>query len=200
STEAVPARDRFAYWREVITQQFVHLRPERVGEGPFYGEIRGHKIGSMFVSEVSAAGQRVFRARAEIARSPVPIYFVNVQTAGTGSFRQGKEEVAVSRGDIFVIDPLREFELGVERPLRQLSVKLPREWIDARMARPDLLAGAVVRRDHPLGRIVASYLINGFETAEQLTAAPAAVGAPPSVQLVAPALGGSASPRPAPFT
>jgi AraC-like DNA-binding protein len=93
---------------------------------------------------------------------------------------------------------LREFELGCEQAFRQLCVKLPREWIDARVARPDLIPGARIRRDHPLSRILASFLVNSFETADSLSPAAGAIIAGHAVELLAQALGESRSSSPAP--
>src|SRR5215813_4765978 len=72
TTEAVRPRERFAYWREVVSQHFVHLRPERVAGGLFHGEIRAKILGGLSVSQVMSGGQRVLRTAAEIARSPAP--------------------------------------------------------------------------------------------------------------------------------
>src|SRR5215831_10987470 len=159
TTQSVRPEDRFAYWREVITQQFVHLRPERVDEKPFHGEIRASLIGGgLSISRIASGGQRVYRTRREIARSPEPLYFVNLQLADEGSFRQGQEEQALRCGDIFVVDAVREFELGCERPFSHVSLKLPQRWLDARLGRPDLAPGALVRRSEPLARLLASVL------------------------------------------
>jgi AraC-like DNA-binding protein len=189
TTAAVGSKERFAYWREVISQHFVHLRPERVSGARFRGgHIEARKIGPVPVSQVTSGGQRVFRTEVEIARSPVPLYFMNIQIGGSGSFRQGPDEVALDRGDIFFVDPLRAFELGCARPFRHLSLKLPREWLEARLARPDRLPGAVIRREHPLARILTGYVLNGFEAATGLAPATAAVMADHIVELAAEAL------------
>src|SRR5207237_10858621 len=73
STEVVRPHERFAYWREVVSQHFVHLRPELTADkNLFHGEIHSERIGDLPVSKVISGGQRVFRTQAEIARSPVP--------------------------------------------------------------------------------------------------------------------------------
>jgi hypothetical protein len=60
STDAVPTQDAFAYWRDVLTQHFIHLRPERIGfpsrecvRGPSaftvgHGKLRAHLVISCF--------------------------------------------------------------------------------------------------------------------------------------------------------
>jgi hypothetical protein len=154
TTEAVRPLERFAYWREVVSRHFVHLRPEQVVCGPFHGEIWAKILGGLSVSQVTSGRQRVLRTTADIARSPAPLYFMNIQVAGAGSFCQGAVERNTSCGDIFFVDPLREFELGCERTFRHVSLKLPREWIDARLACRESIQGALIPAAHLLARIV----------------------------------------------
>ena len=47
TTEAVRPLERFAYWREVVSQHFVHLRPDQVVRGLFHGEIRAKNLGGV---------------------------------------------------------------------------------------------------------------------------------------------------------
>jgi AraC family transcriptional regulator, positive regulator of tynA and feaB len=188
TTDAVGPRERFAYWREVVSQHFVHLRADQVVRGLFHGEISAKNLGGVSVSQVTSGRQRVLRTAADIARSPVPLYFMNIQVAGVGSFRQGAVERSTSCGDIFFIDPLREFELGCERPFRHVSLKLPREWIDARLARREWIQGAVIPAAHPLARLLRHYVATAFDIADSLPPAAAAMMAEHVVDLVAQAL------------
>ncbi len=191
TTEAVPPSQRFGYFRDAASEHF-QLQPERVGEGPFRGEVSAKAIGDLALTHIDSGGMRILRTESDIARAPTPaypIYFVTIQVSGASSFQQASKERLLAGGDICILDPLREFKLDCERPFRQLCVKLPREWIDARLSRPDLLPGAFVRREHPLSRMLASYLINGFETAEMLTPAAGAIIAGHAVELLAQALG-----------
>jgi hypothetical protein len=188
TTERVRPPERFAYWREVVSQHFVHLRPEQIMRGPFSGEIRARNLGAVSVSQVISGRQRVFRTEADIACSPVPLYFMNIQVAGDGSFRQGAVERKTSRGDIFFVDPLREFELGCERPFRHLSLKLPRELIDARLAGRRSIQGALIPSAHPLACLMTRYVTTAFHMAESVPPAAGAMIAEHVVDLVAEAL------------
>ncbi len=75
------------------------------------------------------------------------------------------------------------------RPRAALIVRMPRPWIDARVARPDLVAGVLLHRVDPMPRLFASFMRNGFETAAALSADAAATFAAHSVELLALALG-----------
>jgi AraC family transcriptional regulator, positive regulator of tynA and feaB len=189
TTETVRPLERFAYWREVVSQHFVHLHPDQVVRGLFHGEIWAKNLGGVSVSQVTSGRQRVLRTAADIARSPAPLYFMNIQVAGAGSFRQGAAERETSRGDIFFVDPLREFELGCERPFRHLSLKLPRELIDARLAGRRSIEGAIIPASHPLACLMTRYVTTAFDIAESAPPGAGAMIAEHVINLVAEALG-----------
>ena len=198
TTDAVAARDRFAYWREMITRQFMHLRPERVGSGPFYGHLRTCFAGDVPLTLIDASGQRVLRTRTEIARSTEPCYFVTVQVAGVTPqvagadlLRQREDKVALSPGDVVVLDALHEFELDAQGPCQQLVMRLPAPWVDARVARPDLVPGAVLRQDNAIGKLLAGYLLCGYDAAEGMTADDSAIFIRHALDLLAHALSGA---------
>ena len=73
---------------------------------------------------------------------------------------------------------------NLERPWRHLLITLPTQWLDSRVARPDSLAGAVLRQ-RPLARLWAMHLATGFAQADELSPAAAAMFARHSVDLLA---------------
>ena len=71
TTETVRPLDRFAYWREVVSQHFVHLRPDQVVRGLFHGEIWAKNLGGVSVSQVTSAGN-VFSVPPPTSRARPP--------------------------------------------------------------------------------------------------------------------------------
>jgi len=158
STNEVAERDRFAYWRDVLTQHFIHLRPEPIGCSSFSSEIHARELGGHSFSEVCAGGQRVHRTRSEIARSPYDLVFLNLQIRGRGSYRQGGEEIALGPGDLFLIDAVEPFELGCAEPLAQISLKVPRLLFNERAGHSGDVRGAFVAGTSYVGRLLGSYV------------------------------------------
>jgi len=68
-----------------------------------------------------------------------------------------------------LLDSLHEFKLGLERPHRDLIVKVPRRMLEARIARPDLMCAAVLEHDHSLAQLIAAYVAAAFNTADQIS-------------------------------
>jgi hypothetical protein len=70
-------------------------------------------------------------------------------------------------------------------------VSFPKDAVSARVARPDLLHGAVLRRNQPLTRLLTRYLLSGLEVADELSPEGAALFEDHAVELFTQALRGS---------
>ena len=121
---------------------------------------------------------------AHVARAGGHVYAACVHLEGEARITRRGETIALQRGDIFITDSRHEFTLDLERPWRHLLITLPTHWLDSRVARPELLPGAVLR-DHPLARLWASHLAAGFTLAGELSSTAATLFARHSVDLLA---------------
>ena len=158
STDTVSSHEAFDYWRDVLTQHFIHLRPERVGLDPFSSAIDAQQLAGYSFSRVRAAPQRVYRAMGEIARSPYDLVFLNLHLRGNGSYRQEGDEVVLRPGDLFVIDAIRPFELGCEGGVTQISLKVPRRILWERMRHAERALGARIPAASHIGTLLNDYI------------------------------------------
>jgi AraC-like DNA-binding protein len=177
STDVVPAHEAFAYWREVLAQHFIHLRPERIGLDPFFSAIDVQRLQGHSFSRVRAAPQRVHRALGEIARSPYDLVFLNVHLHGKGSYRQNGDELVLCPGDLFIIDAVRPFELGCEGGVTHISLKVPRRMLRERMRDADHAVGAHIPGTSHIGKLLNGYIKTLWRAgeADQLTDYPQAI-------------------------
>jgi AraC-like DNA-binding protein len=166
STDTAPSHEAFAYWRDVLAQHFVHLRPERVGLGPFRSTIEVQQLEGYSFSRVSAAPQRVHRAIREIARSPYDLVFLNLHLRGEGSFRQEGDELVLNPGDLFILDAVRPFELGCEGGVTQISLKVPRQILWERMRRPEGARGTRIPGTSHIGKLLSGYIMTLWRRGE----------------------------------
>ena len=111
TTDALPARQRFEYWREVVARQFIETRLEPDG-GAFQAEMEARAVGGLVTARSRGSGGWAFRTEAEIDRSPASFYMANIHLGGPVSVRAGGERTSLAAGDIFFVDALRPFELG----------------------------------------------------------------------------------------
>jgi AraC-like DNA-binding protein len=158
STDTVPSYEAFAYWRDVLAQHFVHLRPERVGLGPFCSTIEAQQLEGYSFSRVHAAPQRVYRAKREISRSPYDLVFLNLHLHGGGSYCQDGDELVLNPGDLFILDAVRPFELGCEGGVTQISLKIPRQMLWERMRNPERARGARIPGASHIGKLLSGYI------------------------------------------
>src|SRR5260221_11553589 len=159
STDTAPSHEVFAYWRDVLAQHFVHLRPERLGLGPFPSTIEAQHVEGYSFSRVSAAAQRVHRAIREIARSPYDLVFLNLHLRGEGSFCQEGDELVLNPGDLFILDAGQPFELGCEGGVTQISLKVPRQILWERMRHPEGARGTCIPGTSHIGKLLSGYIM-----------------------------------------
>src|SRR5262249_7802196 len=79
NTEGLPYREQFGYWREVLCEAFVTLRPERPREpnsGRFPSRVTARPLSTINVTTVQSRAHHVIRGDAEIRKSPREVYFL----------------------------------------------------------------------------------------------------------------------------
>ena len=188
STAAVPKRQQFEAWRQVITQQFLPLRPEPVRHAEFWGEVRGETLDSLPLAQVRASGQVVHRAGGEIAQSSPDALFVNLHVAGNCALACGPDAHRMSQGDLFFVDGQRPFRLHCEAAMHHVVIAIPMDRLRASLRRPELAAGAIVRRGSGVAALLSDYLVTVARECPGLDALAAATTAGHVVELVAHAL------------
>jgi AraC family transcriptional regulator, positive regulator of tynA and feaB len=187
--EAMAPRDRLAFLSEIVSRTIIEERLSEIGDMPARGHLQGKALGGLDLIDVSGANMRAHRTRAHVARSQASLYLLSIQLAGTNAFRWRGRDVTTTPGDIFIVDSRHAYDIDGERPFRQLIVRLPKPWVDARLPRPDGVPGSLLRRDNPMSRLFTSYVRGGFESTDALSADAATMFAAHSVELLALALG-----------
>ena len=185
TTAQLPARQKFEAWRHVITRQFLPLRPEPVPGATFQGEVDGGTLASLALAQVRASGQVVHRASREIAQSSPDALFVNVHVAGTSALECSAAAHRLSNGDIFFVDGRRPFRLHCEADMHHVVIAIPMARLTPLLRRPDLAAGAVVRRDRGVAALLSGYLVSLAGEYQNFDPAAAASTARHLVELVA---------------
>jgi AraC-like DNA-binding protein len=184
TTDSVGPQERVEYWEDLVARHVTPMRIEPSGRSPLRGAVQAQVIGNVTVAEVSGYGIKASHTRAEVAHTTNHLYAACVNLDGDAQIKRRGEQITFQKGDVFITDSRHEFTLDLERPWRHLVVSLPTHWIDSRVTRPDLLAG-MVDRDHPLTRLWATHLADGFAMASSFSPAAATLFARHSVELLA---------------
>jgi AraC family transcriptional activator of tynA and feaB len=152
---ALPEREQFSYWHEVICQAFVPLTPHRtLDEEGFAAKVETRRLAGMNRARLRSRPQRTDHGPREVARTDGAYYFVNLQLAGRCITTVEDRTTVVRRGEIVVVDTAEPYFFHLDRPWQMLSFRVPHAALDAalRGRRPDLGrpvtatgAGAAVR-------------------------------------------------------
>jgi AraC-like DNA-binding protein len=167
-----------------VSRHVTPIRIEPAGDHALRGEIQPRVIGDLGVVQVSGEGVQAVHTRAHIARAAGHVYAACLHLEGQARITRGCDTIALQRGDIFITDSRYEFTLDLGRPWRHLLIAMPTCWLDGRVARPEAVAGAVLR-ERPLARLWASHLAAGFALSGELSSSAGTLFARHSVDLLA---------------
>jgi AraC-like DNA-binding protein len=123
---ALPPREQFGYWHEVICQAFVPLTPHRtVDEEGFAAKVETRPLAELSRARLRARPQRTDHGPRDVSRTEGAFYFVNLQLAGRCATRVRDETVVVERGQFVVVDTTQPYWFHLDQPWQMLSYRLP---------------------------------------------------------------------------
>lgn len=126
STDAVPGRERLAYWIDAVCDTYVQLDCDALGAGgALDGEIVVDKLASLELSRVTSTSQHVRRTPARIAAAGEDYFLVSIQTEGSGMVMQDGRCATLRPGDFALYDSTRPYELLFEHDFQQFVLMLP---------------------------------------------------------------------------
>ena len=184
TTDSVPRRERVEFWADLVSRHVHPVRIEPAGDRVLRADMCTRLVGGLGVTQVSGQGIISSHTRSHVALAKSHVHCACVMLEGTARMRSADETVELTPGDVFITDSRHEFTLDLTRPARRLVIQVPTAQLDARIPRPETLAGAVFR-DRPLARLWARNLSAGFDLAEDLSTIAATLFARHSVELLA---------------
>jgi AraC-like DNA-binding protein len=143
STDDAPARERVAYWSDLVWRSFGRLRSDTYGDADFSGAISTVDVGPLRLCRLQASRHRVVRtAGAHGASDPGYLKMV-VQRCGRSLFDQDGRTAWLRPGDWSLYDTTRSYIVSAPAPVDLHILLLPREGV--LRDRPEL-AQLLVRR------------------------------------------------------
>lgn len=154
-TSDVPDRESFAYWRDLICDEFVQLDCEPVVEGGFKGELRGGgRVSDLRFSEVVTDPQRVIRSRRKIAQSTEEEFLISFQVAQQGIVRQNNREAILQPGSFALYDSTEPYTLSFDQPFHQLIVQIPKDVMSRHLINPEQYTAIPISAENGLGAVL----------------------------------------------
>ncbi|UWU71561.1 helix-turn-helix domain-containing protein [Bradyrhizobium sp. NC92] len=161
NTEELPDHEQFVYWREVLCEAFVTLRPERPRDhnrGRFPSRVTAHPLSTINVTTVQSKAHHVIRDEAEIRRSPQEVYFLNLQLSGRCRYETEGRETIVGPNQFAIVDSTRPYFLDFMDDWNVFSFRIPRHMLRPLLQTPDCSTGICVSGDQALGEITIGFL------------------------------------------
>lgn len=124
TTSTVTARDRVAFWVDMICSTYVRLDCDPAPDGAFTGSIDHHRLPGLDLSVVRSGAQSVLRTARTIARDPEDYYLVALQTQGTGGVEQDGRQALMSPGDVVIYDSTRPYTLHFDGAFEEVVMKV----------------------------------------------------------------------------
>ncbi len=158
STSQVSSKERFAYWRDAISDAFVPLEPERPAPEGFCGSINGLLLPDLHVSTVAADAHRVRLSRGGRSRQTRAPFFVNLLLGGEAVASQHGQADLVTPGDVYVLDCDKEWEVDFRSRFSIFCIEIDADLLRPRLGCRGRLDSPVLRGDSGPGRVLSRYL------------------------------------------
>jgi len=155
STDTVAARQRLAFWTDLVCDTYVQLEcnPPQGGDR-IDGEIVADELASLQLSRVTATAQLVKRTPALIARASEDHFLVSIQTQGRGVISQDGRHAVLGPGDFALYDSTRPYQLTFDDNFQQFVLKLPGPTLRTALRDTERLTATTVRGDRGAGHLM----------------------------------------------
>jgi AraC-like DNA-binding protein len=189
TTDALPAADRFAAWRESIGV----ILDARVGspDAPlaFNARVESYLFDDVMLARSSFSAQKFDRSIVRIAQDSIDHYMIQY-------FLTGHLEMELGRRSLRAERPLVAFDLteamdSYDSDCDFLCIMIPRRRLAPMLVAPDALQGARVDPESGAGRLLTNYLITLFSVAPTLSPGEGSIAARTLLDLVALAFNGA---------
>lgn len=159
STQGLPERAQFGFWREVICEAFAALDPEPAARcGAFPSQVALSNIGPVNAGHIASCAQIVRRGPREIRIDPQDRLFVNLHLAGAGRVTQGDQTSAIPDGSFCIVDTARPYRLEFDGDFEVLSFRVPRNFLLCLVDLPDRFFARPFSGQRGTGRIASAFM------------------------------------------
>lgn len=192
TTQDLPSHQQFSFWRDVLCEAYIALNPTRKHKGGFSGSVSATLMADVNVTRFSTEEHRVVRGAAEIRRTPLEYYFVNMQVRGEALAKQRGREVVVGPGEFYIVDSTEPYDLDFHSDTEIFSYRIPKRVLDPLLKNPAASTAIRVSRETAMGKFTVDFLHSVLESAAAIPETGHASVSGMIVDLVALSLGGSA--------
>lgn len=151
-TSCVGARDRFAYWHEVVCDHFVPATSLDKSHEEFDASLITRSIGPIEISHFRAPPHFWSREKKHIASDDFDDFLLSILLRGTGCLEQDGRTVAQRPNEIVLYDTSQAFRYDLDSEI--ILMKIPRRLLTSRHADIRHVMAVGLRRDLSLNGLL----------------------------------------------
>jgi AraC-like DNA-binding protein len=126
----LPPRQRFDYWKHVLSDTFVPLEVSSPsGDGDFRGRLRGCDLGRLRLIDVLAETHTACRTPRLVRSTPAGCYKIGMQLRSTSVLTQDGRQARLGPGDFTFYDTDRPYTLALSESHRMLVLVFPHDML-----------------------------------------------------------------------
>ncbi|WPO43259.1 helix-turn-helix domain-containing protein [Tardiphaga sp. 42S5] len=193
TTDTLPERDQFSYWKEVLCEAYIALDPTRPSSGAFAGTVTAQPLASVNVTTIASTRQKIHRGRSEISRMPAEVYFLNLQIRGQCRMSQGGRSALIQPGEFSLVDSTEPYLNDYcSDDWLQYSFRIPRHLLRPHLRNADRVTATSVSANGGVGTVAVEFLMSITRNAHTLSPTAAQLSHS-MIELVAMSLGATSS-------
>ncbi|MGL5385757.1 MAG: transcriptional regulator FeaR [Serratia sp. (in: enterobacteria)] len=132
----------------------------------FAGAIQEFHSHALRLSVVDVAQTRLYRTAREVAQSDGRHFFTVFQLCGQSVMEQGDQQTVLSAGDITLIDAAQPSSFTYQQGSRQLSLLLPRSYLEQQLRFTDLPGARRIAADTAVAKLSQQLVLSSMQNAQ----------------------------------
>jgi AraC-like DNA-binding protein len=159
-TSAVLARERLAYYHDVICRLYCHVDLPAFSDAGdrFSAHVTQKPIGYLGFGDIRAPGLQYVRTSADLSRTPCDDFLVSLLLEGTASLEQSGRHTTQNVGDIILYDTARSFTYQFSSDYRIALLKIPRKQLLHRLSDAERLTAIALGGQSAMGALAGSVI------------------------------------------
>ncbi|MER5171133.1 helix-turn-helix domain-containing protein [Thioclava sp. GXIMD2076] len=160
NAQALPAKDRFAFWNDVIHAHFCPAENSARGNAKdFEAKIRMRPLGSLGVSELETSGMTSKRTVNCMRKMPLDSFFVSRLTRGQAHVAQSGRDAVQKTGDFIMYDANSPFQIDMAETYGGNWIRVPRSLLLNRMPHAEAMTARALSGNTPLGKMLTHIML-----------------------------------------
>lgn len=160
STKDVAAKDRFAYWKDIVCNNVINVDCEKThADADFNGRLRVENYSDVILSEMHSQACRFIRNTEHIHKTKNDFILVTLRLNSKARKTLDAKSYNVTSGDISIYHGTRASRLNVNDNVDALIYQFPINHLYKFIKHPEDLHGSLISNKSQLGKLISNYIL-----------------------------------------